>query len=302
MGTMCSTEGKQGDASGIGGKATFDEQNRMSARASVVRPTLSQVGQHIETPVENRGKKAEAKTTLNVGECEIFLCLGDICEEETICLVHPVDEALNCDLEFSQYILSRAGSKVKSEIDSYKTRNKFKLRIGHIFLTGSGILKAKQIAHLIVPKYITGEMGEDKHLEQAIYSLLKFADEKRLASLSCPIFGVTNGRYPMKTSLKACFGAMNRYFLKHKDDSGIRQIRIISSDEKIVQELVQEGWNMRTEEEFAENVEVGTLATALKDFERVDPFESIAVGGDENPYEEVKIDDEFGRIPPFQSF
>lgn len=273
MGTMCSAETKT--ESGMGGAEAFDEQRQ--SRASASSPTLMKTGPHCPLPGKMKGKKATLKTTLRVGDCQIILCLGDICQEETDSLVHPIDDFLDCSLEFSEYILSAAGPDVKSEIEKYKLANQFRLSIGHIFLTSPGGLSVKHLVHLIVPKFVTGEMGEEKLLEQAVYSLLRFADQKNLTTMSCPVLGVTNGRFPVKVSLHAFFGAVNRYFLRHKDDTTIKQIRIISSDEQTAHELIQEGWDIKTNEDFSDHPEVGTLSTAFKDFEKEDPLEDVEI-------------------------
>lgn len=212
---MCTTESLSGERDG---QAVFDEKTG--------RKTEDRRNQEA-----GRGRKPQVKTSLNLATCEIFLCLGDICEEDTMCIIHPTDEGMQNNMDFSQYLLNKAGSKVKAEIEQYKNRNKFK--VGHIFMTSGGNLKAKNIIHLIAPRYVNGEMNEEKHLQQAIYSLLRFIDQAKLISFSCPLVGVTNGRYPLKVSVQMCFKALHRYFFRHKETT-IQVIRIVSKEEKEV--------------------------------------------------------------------
>lgn len=115
--------------------------------------------------------RAETKSNITIGNCQVFLCLGDLFEEEAIAIVHPSDEGLKNNLEFSLGLLARAGPRVRQEIEDYKEAYPEKIRIGHIFMTSAGDLKAKFLIHFVTSKFVTGEMGEEKHLEQTIHAL-----------------------------------------------------------------------------------------------------------------------------------
>lgn len=197
-----------------------------------------------------KGKKAEVKSILKIVHCEVLICVGDICEEDAMAIVHPTDKHLMNNSEYSQHVIGRAGLRVKTEIEDYRLRNKFKLTGGHIFVTHGGGLRASKIIHIIPPAYKTGETNELINLEKAIFTLLSFADKSNFSSVSCPIIGMIQGDYPLKDSLAVSFRAFYRYFFAHKE-SCIRQIRLVTSDEKTGEEMVHEGWNLHNEEEFA---------------------------------------------------
>lgn len=260
MGNMCNSDSSH--PNDRNGKSAFD--NNSTRRTEDGRRSLLKV-------------KPEVKTRVRIAECDVDLCLGDICEEETMCIIHPTDDNDQSSSEFTKYILSKAGPNVRKEIQEYKNRNKFKLRSGSIFMTSGGNLKAKNLVHLITPRYLNGEMEEERHLEQAIYSALKFIDQAKLTSFSSPVIGVTNGKYPLKTSVHLSFKTLHHYFGRHRE-ANIKVIRIVANEEKIVdsfviqlanclwgvigqqiQELAQEAWNVSSYDDLRES-EVGNYS------------------------------------------
>lgn len=116
-------------------------------------------------------RKSQAKTSLMIGQINVFLGLGKAFENEKLAIVNPINENLEATSPFSVELFNLAGPAVEEEFQNYKINHREKQKVGHAFITKAGGVGAQLLIHLVCPEYKAGKIEEQKNLGMAIYSL-----------------------------------------------------------------------------------------------------------------------------------
>ncbi len=98
---------------------------------------------------------------------------------------------------------------------------------GQCAVTTAGELSAKNVIHVVGPKYVDGLRGEFVTLERAFFEALGAADKLEAKSVAVPAISTGAYSFPLEPAALVAFGSIFRY-LRGDKPSGLQEIVVVA--------------------------------------------------------------------------
>ncbi len=144
------------------------------------------------------------KIEKKINKTTLRLVAEDLTERDVDAIVNAANTRLQHGGGVAGAIVRKGGRIIQEESD----RIGF-VPVGGAALTTAGKLKARAVIHTVGPRM--GEGDEDRKLKQAITSVLKLADEKKMQSISVPAISAGIYGFPKDRCAKILVGETVAY-------------------------------------------------------------------------------------------
>jgi len=158
-----------------------------------------------------------------INSCTVRLEKGDITDFEVEAFVFYATEDLRLGTGFGNAIAMRGGVSIQKELDEFG-----QAKVGDVFITEAGLMKAKKIVHAVGPKF--QEENIEAKLANTVNNVMKKAAEDGIKQLALPAMG--SGFYGI--ALPACAKIMMENigaFLKNDSSFSEIIVRVIDTRE-----------------------------------------------------------------------
>lgn len=176
---------------------------------------------------------------------------GDLCGEKVDAIVNPANKDLVHGSGLSAHIVSIGGDTINDLCAIWKTENN-ELEEGRVMHTrsGDGMLECRYIIHAVGPMWHGGNNDEASLLQMTVQNCFREAEKLGCQSIAIPAISTGIFGYPKDRSTKIIWKASVKYLKDNKNrQSRVKQIRLTSNDQSMVQEFKTALDNYRTEEE-----------------------------------------------------
>lgn len=161
-----------------------------------------------------------------IGELQIYLSQGDICEAEADVLVNAANTNLSMNLGVASALRKAGGEEIEQEARQHAPAS-----MGDVVWTKAGRLKAKWIAHAVAA--LNGAIC----LQRATLHTLFGADQRGSRTIAFPALGTGIGKVPIDLGAKLMLEAIRTFaWLRPKH---IREVHI-----KLIDSTTLERWRI----------------------------------------------------------
>lgn len=204
---------------------------------------------------------------MKIGNTEIQVEKGDICEDDSYCIVNAANDHLQLGGGVAGAIRMKGGKQVQKECDDW-IHQFGPVKTGDCACTGPGELRCTYIIHAVGPIYRDGNSGEAKLLEEVLFNTYKCCEELKATSVALPAISSGIFGFP-KDQVASIFFNTTINFLKH-NETPLQYIRFKNFDDPTHNIFLAE--YRRWTSKFPDDVQPSNDASKEKrNMEHVDP-------------------------------
>jgi putative ATPase len=191
----------------------------------------------------------------------ICVLKGDICRDDSYCIVNAANEHLSHGGGVAGAISSKGGPSIQQESNAL-VRERGIVPTGSAVVTGPGRLPCKYVIHAVGPVYRGGSRGEAEQLKQAILSSYARATELSATSIALPAISSGIFGYPKNLVAEVFFSTTIEY-LEHNETS-LTTIKFLNFDDPTVNVFTAEFTKRFTNEHELSDVELSEEGSAQR--------------------------------------
>ncbi|KAK3091070.1 hypothetical protein FSP39_016923, partial [Pinctada imbricata] len=178
-----------------------------------------------------------AKCDLDGRHC-IQAVLCDITEMTVDVVVNSADSGLKLEGGLARILSQKAGQQMQKECSDFMKKKKEKLSNGEVFMSCSGALSCKRVAHAVGPAWQGGDYKEERHLREAVICSLEYCDKEGYRSIAIPAISTGVFNYPLDKATLVITEAVRDYFSEENTDSGIKEVHLCNIKPNVVEAFV----------------------------------------------------------------
>jgi putative ATPase len=172
-----------------------------------------------------------------INRTQICVLKGDICNDDSSCIVNAANEHLSHGGGVAGAISSKGGPSIQQE-SSDLIRKHGIVPTGSAVVTGPGRLPCKYIIHAVGPVYHGGSRGEAEQLKRTVLSSYARATELSATSIALPAISSGIFGYPKDLVAEVFFSTTIEY-LEHNETS-LTTIKFLNFDDPTVKVFAAE--------------------------------------------------------------
>ena len=153
----------------------------------------------------------------------------DITERDEDAIVNPANKELILGSGVAGAIRAKGGPVIQAEC-----KKKGPVHVGEAVITSGGRLKARFVIHAVGPRW--GEGNEDEKLRQAVYRVLRVADQNGLKSLAIPAISTGVFGFPVRRAAEIILDTILRYI---GVQSTLRSVVVVLFDKETLDIFVE---------------------------------------------------------------
>lgn len=181
---------------------------------------------------------------------------NDITKMDVEAIVNTANSRVAVGAGCDKAVYKAAGN---SKLLKYRQEHIGEIAEGDVFITPGFGLKAKYIIHVVSPRFVNGQSGEEEKLRSCYRKSLDIADSYGITSIAFPLISTGSFGYPKEEGLMIAADEINRFLDDHdmevylvvfdKDSARIGRRRFGDIDEYISERYV----------DAVEEAEIGSL-------------------------------------------
>ncbi|XP_053407521.1 protein mono-ADP-ribosyltransferase PARP14-like [Mercenaria mercenaria] len=142
---------------------------------------------------------------------KILVVGGDITELQVDVLVNAANSEMKHAGGLAAVIVNKGGRAIQTECDD-RIRKKGSLSEGDVFMSGSGNLNCKFVAHAVGPHWRGGGNEEEMCLQKAVFACIEKTEKRNLKSIAMPALSAGMFQYPVNMSCMGIVKAIDQHF------------------------------------------------------------------------------------------